>query len=265
MGDRQDRTGKAGTEVEGDWFNKSLALLIVLFLFSLFPARADGDVVEVVVIGNAVPDYSFFFYDPSLRYRLMEYPSWAETWTREEAMRWANVQRASGNLYPADFIIELPYNSYGSRVLDSTIRSLCEGSIKSRNAGLFLASPQTSLLADLAPDQTRVDVEPGTHPTWLVKQNWDILRGKIYTEYSLTNPIYPLSPFDGIFTEYHDANLFIMEEVHPLAEVMVQIQTKGSMTSILGETRPWMLRVNMSDLPAGDNLNAVGYAFFTCQ
>ena len=94
-----------------------------------------------------------------------------------------------------------------------------------------------------------------------MKQNWDILRGKISTEYSLTNPVYPLSPFDGIFTEYHDANLFIMEEVHPLAEVMAQIKTKGSMTSILGETRPWMLRVNMSDLPAGDNLNAVGYAW----
>lgn len=219
-----------------------------------------ADRVEILVIGNAVPDESFYWYDPSLRYRVCEFPGWAEMWSREEIGRWFNVQRAARTLVAADFVIELPYLSFGYPSIESLIRKSAEESMRVRNAGLLLPVPQTTLLASFAPDDTRVD-EPFEAGRPLPRQNLEVLSGNLNTHFSIQPLMNPITEFGGLISEYHDANLFLMASPHPSADTLATVIPRGPLQATLGGAEPWLLRLNLSDTPTGSHLGARGYVW----
>lgn len=215
--------------------------------------------VDVLVIGDTIPDQSFFRYDPSIRYRAIQWPSWGQAWSGEEASRWMNTQIAARSFVPSDFVIELPYLSLGHPSIELRIRQSIEISMRTRNASILLPVPQTSLLASFAPDHTRID-DP-YQPTSLVpRQNHDVLGGALNTQFSVLAQADPLTDFSGLVTDYHDANLFLMDP-DPSAQTLAAVMPQGSLLGILGGSRPWLLRINLSDSPTGYQIKARGYAW----
>jgi len=215
---------------------------------------------EVLVIGDTIPDESFFRYDPSLRFRRILWPTWVQAWSAEEVSRWLNTQIAARSFVPADFIIELPYLSLGHPTIESFIRRSIESSLSMRNASLLLPVPQTVLMASFAPDHTRVD-DPFDPSSLVPRQNSDVLGGKLNTHFFVQPLTGPLTDFGGLISGYHDSNLFVMEDPHPSAETVAVMVPEGPLLSILGGSRPWLLRVNLSDTPTGNRIGARGYAW----
>lgn len=135
------------------WRCPSAAAALTIIMISCPGVRADSgrnNPVEVLVIGDTIPDESFFRYDPSFRYRRIQWPSWVQAWNAEEVSRWLNTQIAARSLVPADFIIELPYLSLGHPTIESLIRHSIEISLRMRSASLLLPVPQTILTASFA-------------------------------------------------------------------------------------------------------------------
>ena len=230
----------------------------------LVPASAEstsgGETIEVMIIGDTIPDPSFYSYDPSISYRIVPYPSWAEIWDREDTARWLEMQEAARALVPADFIVELPYGRFGNQAINSRIRSTCEASIQSRGASVLLPVPATPLLAHLAPDETRVDLGQLSYATRIGQQNRDVLGGNLNTQFSVKASSPPLTDLSGLIDSYHDANLFVMKP-DPMARTVAVIHPWGGLLDRMGPGKPWLLRMNLSYTPRGARLGATGYVW----
>lgn len=238
-----------------------ILLLLIQALISGSPCVGKTQPVNVLVIGDVLPDEAFLWYDPSLRYKMVSYPTWAQIWTKEEIARWKETQRATRNLMPSDFVIELPYHSFGHEYIDAAIRDTVEMSVRCLGASVLLPVPQTTILAQFAPDETWVgpDIE-GRFPDRLTRQNSDVLGGMLNRHFSIRPESDPLLDFGGIIAHYHDANLFLMEEPHPLSRVVASFEPREALRARIGD-KPWLLRLNLSDTPGGSRLNAGGYVW----
>jgi hypothetical protein len=235
----------------------------------MVPGTVEGfDRIDVLVIGDVVPDDSFFGYDPALRYLPITYPSFAESaWEPDQVDEWLNIGRARGSFRPADFVIELPYLKYGQPDIENRLRRSVEDSVKYRGASILLPVPQTTLLAQFAPDETRIDIPPAAEliteeqvniagPRRLETQNHDPLGGNLNTHFSISFHE-PMSRFE-IASHYHDANLFLMEAPHPAADIVATVQPTGTLSQILAPDTPWMVRLSLSAMPSGAALSATG-------
>lgn len=236
---------------------------------TMVPGPVEGfDRIDVLVIGDVVPDDSFFGYDPALRYLPITYPSFAESaWEPDQVDEWLNVGRARGSFRPADFVIELPYLKYGQPEIENRLRRSVEESVKYRGASILLPVPQTTLLAQFAPDETRIDIPPAAEliteeevneagPRRLETQNRDVLGGNLNNQFSISFHE-PLSQFE-IASHYHDANLFLMEAPHRAAEVVATVEPTGTLSQNLAADTPWMVRLPLSAMPSGADLSATG-------
>jgi len=251
------RRGEAQRAILG-----AAGLIIIMMIVSpeVMCELGGNEALEVLVIGDTIPDESFFRYDPSFRYRRIQWPSWAQAWSGEDVSRWLNTQEAARSFVPADFIIELPYLSLGHPSIELRIRQSIESSLRMRNASLLLPVPQTILLASFAPDHTRVD-DPFDPSSLVPRQNPDVLGGKLSTQFSVQPLTNPLTDFDGLISGYHDSNLFVMEDPHPSADTVAVMAPEGPLLGILGGSRPWLLHLNLSDTPTGNRIGARGYAW----
>jgi hypothetical protein len=257
-----DRLGWRVLKIESGAFTK---LFLLLLLGSFIPGSRcveETRPVEILVIGDRVPDDSIFWYDPSLRYRLISYPGWAQIWTEEEIDRWEKTQKSARNLVSSEFIIELPYHRYGHESIDAAIRDVVEISVQYRDASILLPVPQTTILAQYAPDETQLDPDTeGRLPLFLSKQNSDVLGGRLNRDFSIKLETDPLAEFASLISDYHDANLFMMEEPNSLSSIVAFLETEGALREEIGQGKPWLLRLSLSDTAAGSPVNAGGYVW----
>ncbi len=236
-------------------------MLVVLALPGAISLSNSDKPLEVLVIGDSIPDPSLFVYDPSLQYRVVPYPSWAGSWTGEETSRWSNMQKAARTLVPADFIIELPYGAYNSQAINAELRNACHASISARGASVLLPVPATPILAHFAPDETHMDPDQDGYSDRLAEQNKDLLGGRLNKQFTIEVGADPLMDFSGLIDEYHDANLFLMDRPHELAKIVATIQSQGTPPEDPKGEDPWLLALNLSNTPSGARLRARGYVW----